>query len=272
MITSKKYFLFICLLFIANSSYAELTYPDGNKKAVVFSFDDGMVQDRRLVSLLDKYKVKGTFNLSSGLFSQHAPWLKEYLAIKGTYVHHDEVAVLYKRHEIAGHSFSHPGLPGLPQQEIQHQVESDKERLSLFAGYTVTSFAYPLGLYDDEVIQTLKQAGFTNARTVNSTLNFELPENLFEWHPSAHHSDAYPLAKKYVENKTDSLSVFVIWGHSWEFDQNIAFNNWDYFESILKVLSEETNIWFTTAGEFAEFYHQNSEKMPVIPSQVPKIK
>ncbi len=56
-----------------------------------------MVQDRRLVSPLNKYKVKGAFNLSSGLFSKDAPWLKEYLLTEGMYVDHDEVAVLYKR-------------------------------------------------------------------------------------------------------------------------------------------------------------------------------
>ncbi|QDG34863.1 polysaccharide deacetylase [Alteromonas mediterranea] len=272
MITSKSYLLFTCLLFNSCSSYAELAYPDGNKKAVVFSFDDGMVQDRRLVSLLNKYKVKGTFNLSSGLFSQDAPWLKKYLPTEGMYVDHDEVAVLYKRHEVAGHSFSHPGLPGLPRKEIQHQVESDKERLGSLAGYNVTSFAYPLGLYDDNVIYELKRAGYTNARTVNSTLNFDLPDNLFAWHPSAHHSEAYPLAIKYAEQKSESLSVFVIWGHSWEFDQNITSNNWDYFESILKTLTDTNDIWFTTAGDFAEFYHQTLEYRSGIASQSPQMK
>ena len=61
---------------------------------------------------------------------------------------------------------------------------------------------------------------------------------------------------KYAEQKSESLSVFVIWGHSWEFDQNITSNNWDYFESILKALTNTNDIWFTTAGDFAEFYHQ----------------
>lgn len=262
MIASKSYLLFTCLLFNSCLSYAELTYPDGNKKAVIFSFDDGLVQDRRLVSLLNKYKVRGTFHLSSGLFSQTAPWLKEYLPETGHYLHGDDVSILYQRHEIGGHSVSHPALPDLPQKEIEYQVVSDKNRLSKLAEYDVVSFAYPLGQYDDNVIKAVKLSGFTNARTVNSTHKFKLPSNLFEWDPTAHHSEAYSLAKQFVTVESNELSLFVIWGHSWEFDQNITSNSWEYFESILKILSYENNIWFTTSGEFANFYNSNLKKLP----------
>jgi len=41
-----------------------------------------MVQDRRLVSLLNKYKVKGTFNLSSGLFSKNSRGWKNTCSLK----------------------------------------------------------------------------------------------------------------------------------------------------------------------------------------------
>ena len=35
-------------------------------KALTFSFDDGVKQDIRLVEILNKYGLKGTFNLNSG--------------------------------------------------------------------------------------------------------------------------------------------------------------------------------------------------------------
>jgi len=67
----------VTLLLISNLqlAHADLTYPDGNKKAIIFSFDDGLVQDHRLVELLNKYNLVGTFNLSSGLLAKDAPWL-----------------------------------------------------------------------------------------------------------------------------------------------------------------------------------------------------
>lgn len=43
---------------------------NGKKKAVTFSFDDGVVQDRRAVALLNKYGLKGTFNLNSNYLGQ----------------------------------------------------------------------------------------------------------------------------------------------------------------------------------------------------------
>ena len=41
----------------------------GKLKAVTFSFDDGIVQDYRMIELLNKYGLKATFNVSSGLWA-----------------------------------------------------------------------------------------------------------------------------------------------------------------------------------------------------------
>ncbi len=42
---------------------------DGKKKAVTFSYDDGVVYDRRLVGIFNKYGLKCTFNLNSGIMT-----------------------------------------------------------------------------------------------------------------------------------------------------------------------------------------------------------
>ena len=46
------------------------SFTNGKKKAITFSFDDGVIQDRRLVALMDKYNLKGTFNLNSGMLGK----------------------------------------------------------------------------------------------------------------------------------------------------------------------------------------------------------
>jgi len=44
-----------------------ITYPGGRFKALTMSYDDGRPQDRRLVELFNKYGIRGTFHLNSGL-------------------------------------------------------------------------------------------------------------------------------------------------------------------------------------------------------------
>ena len=41
---------------------------DGKKKVFTLSYDDGVVQDIRLIKLMDQYAVKGTFNINSGCY------------------------------------------------------------------------------------------------------------------------------------------------------------------------------------------------------------
>lgn len=40
-------------------------YPGGKKKAFNITYDDGVLQDQRFVALLNRYGIKGTFNLNS---------------------------------------------------------------------------------------------------------------------------------------------------------------------------------------------------------------
>lgn len=47
---------------------------NGKKKAVTFSYDDGVTQDCRLVEMMNTYGVKGTFNLNSGMQSYANVW------------------------------------------------------------------------------------------------------------------------------------------------------------------------------------------------------
>ena len=39
---------------------------NGKYKALTFSFDDGNFDDIRLIKIMNKYGLKGTFNLNSG--------------------------------------------------------------------------------------------------------------------------------------------------------------------------------------------------------------
>ena len=40
-------------------------YPDFKMKAVTFSFDDGTYHDIEMIEVMNKFNLKGTFNLNS---------------------------------------------------------------------------------------------------------------------------------------------------------------------------------------------------------------
>ena len=82
-------------------------FPGGKRKALTMSFDDGRDSDRRAVEILNKYGIKGTFNLNSGLedfvwqFEDRFPVRRQILS---------EIADQYAGHEIASHSLHHHRL------------------------------------------------------------------------------------------------------------------------------------------------------------------
>lgn len=44
-------------------------FPGGKFKVLTFSYDDGKIEDRRLVKLFNKFNLKATFNLNTVLLT-----------------------------------------------------------------------------------------------------------------------------------------------------------------------------------------------------------
>ena len=47
-----------------------MRFPGFKPKALTLSYDDGVRQDKRLIAIMQKYGLKGTFNLNGGLFAE----------------------------------------------------------------------------------------------------------------------------------------------------------------------------------------------------------
>jgi hypothetical protein len=52
-------------------------YPQGKEKAFSVSYDAGVLQDIRLVELMNRYGIRGTFNLNSALMESGFAWIHE---------------------------------------------------------------------------------------------------------------------------------------------------------------------------------------------------
>ena len=234
-------------------------YPKGKRIAVTTSFDDGVVHDRRVIEAFNEWGLKGTFNLNSAhLLRTGKPALDS-----SGYIDACEVAGLYRGHEVAVHTATHPSLTMLDASQIIAEVMEDRKALEDLVGYSVRGMAYPYGTYDKRVIDILRQLGIVYARTVENSEPCFPPAEPLAWASTAHmfHNQPGPIDerfKQYYDSKY-SRGVFCIWGHTYEFDRA---NRWQDLEKLFKPLSGKPDVWYCTNIEL--FDYEEARKRIVI--------
>ena len=215
---------------------------NGKRKAVTFSFDDGCVQDKRLIELFDKYGLKCTFNLNSALAGNE------------NRITLSQIREIYKNHEIAVHTLTHPFLNTLSDDEIVNEIENDRIALQKLVDYEVCGMAYPFGssAIDERVINLVKvKTKIKYARATKMTKNFDLQQELLNFRPTVHsnqYEDLFDLANKFIETETEEPKIFYIWGHAYEFDMDNGIY-WTKFEEFCKLISNRDDIFYGTNSE-----------------------
>lgn len=232
-----------------------LVFPDGKRKALTLSYDDGVIQDRNLVSMLNKYQVKGTFNIGSGLLGDHNEAKIKGKTIDISKIDPEEVKSLYEGHEVAGHGLYHSALESIGTPSAMYEIIEDRKRLEDLTGYCVRGFAYPFGWYNKKVTDMLQLAGYEYARVVDTTGKFDIPSNFMEWQATCHHADErlMDLAHDFVRDEGffKRTKLFYLWGHSYEFDFE---DNWNVIDEFLKFITQyRDQIWFATNIEICDY-------------------
>ena len=222
-------------------------------KAVTFSYDDGVTQDQRLIRIFEKYGLKCTFNINSGLLGNPGSLIREDVTVAHVKPRACEVRAIYEGHEIAGHTLTHPNLSSLTDAEIIREVEEDRLALSDIAGYEVVGMAYPGGTHciNSHVAELIRaETGIRYARTTTSTHSFDQQEDLILFNPTVYHhaewAEMFSLAEKFISLKAERPKIFYIWGHAYEFDIH---NEWDRFEEFCRVISGRSDIFYGTNRE-----------------------
>lgn len=226
----------------------------GKKKAVTFSYDDGVLQDRRTIDILNQYGLKATFNINSGLLglTRTLSFGADIGVVDHSSVKAEDVKYIYEGHEVAAHTLTHPLLPKQTEEEITRQVEEDRLALSEMVGYEVIGMAYPCGGVnnDDRVAQIIREAtGVQYARTITSTHSFEWQDNLYRFNPTLHHDEVLKqldFIETFLNAEFDEPALLYIWGHSYEFD---ARKTWDAFEELCQMLSGRQDMFYGTNKE-----------------------
>jgi len=225
----------------------------GKHKAVTFSFDDGVTQDQRLISLLNKYQLKATFNLNSGLLGRKDALIREDVTVSHVKPRACEIRRIYDGHEVAAHTLTHPMLTEQTDEEIIRQVEQDRLALSELIGYEVVGMAYPGGgvnfsAHVANVIRT--HTGIRYARTTVSSYSFDRQQDLFVFRPTVkaykEWEETDRLIDRFLASEGEQDRIFYIWSHAYEYDIH---NEWDRLEQMLKRLSGHRDVFYGTNRE-----------------------
>lgn len=217
-----------------------VAFPGGKHKALTMSYDDGRVEDRKLVSILNRHGIRGTFHLNSGLMGS------------GDRIGAEEAAELYNGHEVSAHTVTHPTIERCPNEALIVEIMEDRKRLEGIAGYPVRGMSYPNGSYNRRIKELLPHLGIEYARTVSATGGFGMPDDWHEWHPTCHHNKGMmELAKAFADlKKTQYLYLMYVWGHSYEFSND---GSWSLMEEFCSFIGGREDIWYATNIEIVDY-------------------
>lgn len=160
---SKKILLLSFLLFIAVMTSIFINYRergtfirtnenlpiycvDTKDKKIAISFDVSWGKDNteKILDILDKYNIKGTFFLVGG-------WVDE---------NPDKVKEIYKRgHEIGNHSNKHPDMTKVSRDRIIQEIDINDAKIRKLTGEGTKLFRFPEGSYNDISVRSAKETG-----------------------------------------------------------------------------------------------------------------
>jgi peptidoglycan/xylan/chitin deacetylase (PgdA/CDA1 family) len=135
-------------------------------KPIILTFDDGSETTyTTALPILQRYGFTGVSYI-----------VRNYLGIP-RYMSADQIRGLYAAGwEIGSHGLSHIELTSQPRKHEAEVIES-RRRLEKLLGVPVLSFAYPFGVYDDDSLIYVRNAGYIAAMglgndTLQSDKNF----------------------------------------------------------------------------------------------------
>lgn len=135
-----------------------------NSKLIALTFDDGNDGVHLLADkVLSKYGLKATLYIyPSIIFQKEERKYKHYMTF-------NQMKELLKtaNYEIGCHSYYHPYMTKEDENGLILNTIKAKETLTKQIGIEPKTFAYPFGLYNDQVIKYVKNAGFIGAFTID---------------------------------------------------------------------------------------------------------
>jgi polysaccharide deacetylase family sporulation protein PdaB len=119
-----------------------------DKPWIALTFDDGpdSFETPEILDVLKKYNAKATFFIIGEQGHKHPDMLLRELS---------------EGHELANHSFSHCNFSHLTGIEIEDEIFKSDDEIFSITGQHTKLFRPPGGYYNDKIVQTTQQAGYT---------------------------------------------------------------------------------------------------------------
>ena len=161
---------------------SELERSPQPSKTVCLTFDDGY-RDNYLAAhpLLVEYGAKATLFLVADRMDRDWSTTKK--------VHHDSGELMREEKladaevqamldsgiwELGAHTLTHALLPPLEDEARQREIVGGKAALEDSFGASVTSFAYPFGIYGDPELAAVAEAGYRHAVTTDAGISLDV--------------------------------------------------------------------------------------------------
>jgi peptidoglycan/xylan/chitin deacetylase (PgdA/CDA1 family) len=216
---------------------------------IVQCWDDGVVDDVRLIEILRRHGAKASFNLNLGTqpAERQAVWV--YRGVKEVWkLGKGELREVYAGFTIANHSATHPKLQEIPPERAAEDIRRGRELLEQHFGCAVTGFAYPFGTHSAAVREAVCAAGHVYARTTQAVDCAFPPADAMAFNPNCHVAvaDFWERVER-VRGQPDG--VFYFWGHSYEL---ISEADWQAMaEKIARLSAYPDAVWCDLPALFA---------------------
>lgn len=220
------------------------------RKIFLISFDDGTVWDRRFVQLLNKYGMKATFNLNSGLedfvwyYEDRFPVRRQILS---------ESVDLYRGHEIASHSLHHHWLNTLTPPQLSREVGDDCAALKHIFALDEIGFGVPFTACGEREVNIIKKH-VRYIRLSEFSDSFAPPAD--PYHIPIHALYNQPDVREKIARFAQSslpVSLFVMAGHSYELE---VLEQWEDMESLLQYIQSFGFEVMTTMDFVNDYYRR----------------
>lgn len=200
---------------------------------VLASWDDGTTADLKMAELMSRYEIPTIFYWPS--------MFEKAKYVPASFLKEKECKEIASHFEIGSHSASHQPLSKMTIPQVAMEINDSKKHLQDLTGQEINSFAYPKKSISSLTKALIKGAGYEKART-SITGHLKSGDDLFSIQCTVQIGvDRIEYGNKCWEyfademiEKSESTSVFYIFGNSWEVEAN---NDWQALETLLKNLT-----------------------------------
>lgn len=209
-------------------------YKDGKECAVSFTFDDGMKEHYTIVAPeLEKRGFRGTFWLCCA-------WIHDDPQIDTTHITWDEAREMARNgHEMSNHSWSHPNLTELSDEDALLEMTRNDEAIAGQIGERPVTFCFPYNAYNEERV----------AMAMEGRIGARLKEF---WFGGQHSPDEY--LHKQIEDALASGSWITGMTHGINYGYDCYETDASGFTRFLDYVKErEDRIWVGTFREVAGY-------------------